>query len=155
MDGVDVIGAAEDENPRLTDAEGDAETGRPPDHPNGTAGTEGHEDMKEEEKEETLVLQEDTPASDKPPAELLARIREKNKQGLLQDYSLLGPGSRVYLKWMDRFRKKVPVPYNTPWAELILVKECKVSEGTRKIWNFAHPFCIELTGNVELKPGDA
>ena len=38
---------------------------------------------------------------------------------------------------------------------MILVKECKVSEGTRKIWNFAHPYCIELTGNVVLKPGDA
>ena len=138
MEGIEMTGTAEEGNPHPTTAEGDGVTDRPPDHPPGAVGGEGHEGVKEEEKDGTVVLQEGRTAKDKPPAELLARIREKNKKGLLQDYSLLGPGSRVYLKWPDRFRKKVPAPYDTPWVELLLVKECAVSKGTRKI-------CLQLT----------
>ena len=155
MDGDENTVTTGNENPNLTAVGGNAVTDNPPDYLVETAGAGGHEEMKEEQKDRTLVLEEGAHANDKPPGELLARLKEKNKQELLQDYSLLAPGSRIYLKWFKRFRKTVSAPYNTPWTELILVRECVVSEGTRKVWNFAHPYCVEIKGNVTLMPGEA
>ena len=104
-----------------------------------TAGNGDHNDMKEE-----------IDAGDKPPGKLLTEIKEKNQQGLLQNYRLLVPGTRIYTKWFGRFKKKhvKKAPYNTVWTRIVLVNECLISKGTRKIWNFASPYGDDIKGHV-------
>ena len=156
MEGIDISGAGDELDPDLTAGEGTEVLGdRPPDLPGGAAGGESHETVKEEEKDGSMVLQEGLTVKDKPPREMLKLVRDKNAKGLLQDYSLLGPGTRIYLRWPDRFKKRVPAPYNTPWVELLLVKECALSQGSRKFLNWSHPIRNDLTGNIELKKEEA
>ena len=63
--------------------------------PPEAAGNEDPDDEKEEKNAET-----------KPPNKLLAEVRQKNEQGLLQNYLLLVPGTRIYTKWSKRFKNK-------------------------------------------------
>ena len=145
-----------DPNPNLPPIGGNDVANQSPDYLKETAGVGSHEEMKEEQEESSLVVEEEDQAGNKPPGKLLIKIKEKNQQALLQDYSLLVPGIRIYTKWFGRFRKKfVKAPYNTPWTQIVLVSECLVSQGTRKVWNFGSPYCAEIKGHVTLMPGEA
>ena len=155
--GIDVSGTGDELDPPDS-TPGSQGTEVPDDKPpeqDGAAGGADNETGLKEEKDELLVLQEGLTIREKPPREMLDLVRDKNARGLQQDFNLLGPGTRLYLKWPDRFKKRVPVPYNTPWVELLLVKECAVSQGSRKIWNWSHPIRSELTGNLELGHDEA
>ena len=86
---------------------GEMPGGKPPEQEGAAGGGESETGLKEE-KDELLTMRE------KPPRDMLERVRDKNDRGLEQDFDLLGPGTRLYLKWPDRFKGRVPAPYNTP-----------------------------------------
>ena len=150
----------EEDQGKDPDLEAESETGdqeeagaEPPDKETGEAL---EEIPKESQVEESQSMGEKLLEKKKPARNLLDSLRNRNAKGLEQDPTLLGPGTTLYIKWSDSFRKETKSPWNTAWGYISLTEECSISKPPDKpAWNWIHPTDQNLTGHIKLDPNRA